>query len=108
MLRVLIDCHSFELRERARDAILRVGGHPVERENDAGVCIAISAFGEIIVAHEIPTLVCEDGDHLEAEIVQWLTAHSNQNRQSGDDGYSSGSRALRESSLCIDVPICRT
>ena len=74
MLRVLIDCHSFELRERARDAVLRVGGHPVEREIDADVCIAISEFGEVLDAHTVPTLVCENRGHLEAEIVQWLAA----------------------------------
>jgi len=78
MLRVLIDSHSFTLRERARDVVLRVGGHPVEREADAEVCIAISEFGEMTPPHAIPTLVCESGPNFEANIVEWLNERSNQ------------------------------
>lgn len=81
MLRVLIDSHSFDLSERARDAVLRVGGHPVEREIDAEVCIAITEFGEITPPHDVPTLVCEGSDSLETDIVEWLTEHFDQSSE---------------------------
>lgn len=76
MLRVLIDCNSFELRERARDAVLRVGCYPIEQQDAADVCLAIPSFGETPPPREIPTLLCEGDDDLETRIANWLAAQS--------------------------------
>ena len=99
MLRVLIDSHSFTLRERARDVVLRVGGHPVEREADAEVCIAISEFGEMTPPHAIPTLVCESGPNFEANIVEWLNEQDGTECRVDDLSVHHGPDDILEASL---------
>ena len=71
MLRVLINSPSFELRERARDAVLRMGCYAVE-DGAADLCVEIDAAA---VERGIPTLRC-DAAGLEAAIVPWLQQHA--------------------------------
>ncbi len=74
MLRVLIHTSSFDCRERARDAVLRMGCHPIEDASGAAdLCIEI---GELAATErKIPTLTC-DASNLEAKILPWLQEHA--------------------------------
>lgn len=72
MLRVLISSPSFEYRERARDAVLRLGCHAIEDPNsNFDLCIEIPSPGTTAPERSAPTLAC-DGEELEAQILPWL------------------------------------